>query len=101
MLVVGTDITEQKRTEKSRRHLAERLAFAREDERRILARQLHDEACQELAAASIYLEQLDLKLQRSLTEEPSLNDEVSRVNNLIQLTQETLRQTARTLHPSI
>ena len=100
-LVVGTDITEQKRTEKLRRHLAERLAFAREDERRSLARQLHDDACQDLAAASIYLEQLGLKLNRSLPEEASLNDDLSKVNHLIQLTLEILRQTARALHPSI
>ena len=101
VLVVATDITEQKRIEKSRRHFAERLAFAREDERRSLARQLHDEACQNLSAASIYLEQLSVKLDRSLPEEASLNDDLSKVNNLIQLTQETLRQTARALHPSI
>jgi len=100
-LVVATDITEQKRTEKSRRHLAERLAFAREDERRSLARQLHDEACQNLSAGSIYLEQLSVKLDRSLPEEASLKHDLSKVNNLIQLTQETLRQTARALHPSI
>ena len=101
VLVVATDITEQKRTEKSRRHLAERLAFAREDERRSLARQLHDEACQDLAAASIYLEQLGLKLTRSLAEEASLKHDLSKAKNLILLTQETLRQTARALHPSI
>jgi PAS domain S-box-containing protein len=101
VLVVGTDITEQKRTEKSRRHLAERLAFAREDERRSLARQLHDEACQDLSAVSIYLEQLGVKLNRSLPEDASLSDNLSKVKSLIQLTQETLRQTARALHPSI
>lgn len=101
VLVVATDITEQKRTEKSRRHLAERLAFAREDERRSLARQLHDEACQDLSAASIYLEQLGLKLNRSLPVDASLSGDLSKVKGLIQLTQETLRQTARALHPSI
>lgn len=101
VLVVGTDITEQKHAEKSRRHLAERLAFAREDERRSLARQLHDEACQDLSAASIYLEQLVIKLNRSLPEDASLTDDLSKVKGLIQLTQETLRQTARALHPSI
>jgi PAS domain S-box-containing protein len=101
VLVVGTDITEQKRAEKSRRHLAERLAFAREDERRSLARQLHDEACQDLSAASIYLEQFDVKLNRSLPEHASLKGDLSKVKGLIQLTQETLRQTARALHPSI
>jgi PAS domain S-box-containing protein len=101
VLVVGTDITEQKRTEKSRRHLAERLAFAREDERRSLARQLHDEACQDLSAAAIYLEQIDVKLNRSLPEDASLRGDLSKVKGLIQLTQETLRQTARALHPSI
>lgn len=101
VLVVGTDITEQKRADKSRRNLAERLAFAREDERRSLARQLHDEACQDLSAASIYLQQLGLKLNRLLPEEVSLKSGFANVDNLIQLTQETLRQTARALHPSI
>ncbi|HKO60116.1 MAG TPA: PAS domain S-box protein [Pyrinomonadaceae bacterium] len=101
VLVVATDITEKKRTEKSRRDLAERLAFAREDERRSLARQLHDDACQDLAAASIYLDQLGLKLNRSLPEEASLNHDLSKVNHLIQLTLEILRQTAHALHPSI
>ena len=101
VLVVATDITEQKRTEKLRRYLAERLAFAREDERRSLARQLHDEACQDLAAASIYLEQLGLNLNRSLPEAASLKDDLAKAKNLLQSTQETLRQTARALHPSI
>lgn len=101
VLVVGTDITEQKRIETSRRHLAERLAFAREDERRSLARQLHDEACQDLSAVSIYLEQLGVKLNRYLPERASFSGDLSKVKGLIQLTQETLRQTARALHPSI
>jgi PAS domain S-box-containing protein len=101
VLIVGTDITEQKLTENSRRHLAERLAFAREDERRSLARQLHDEACQDLSAASIYLEQLGVKLNRSLPDDGALSGDLSKVKGLIQLTQETLRQTARALHPSI
>jgi len=101
VLVVGTDITEQKRAEQSRRQMAERLAFAREDERRSLARQLHDEACQDLSAAGIYLEQLDAKLNRSLPEDGSLSGVLSKVKGLIQLTHETLRQTARALHPSI
>jgi PAS domain S-box-containing protein len=101
VLVVGTDITEQKQIEKSRRHLAERLEFAREDERRSLARHLHDEACQDLAAAAIYLEQLGLKLSRLLPEEVSLHRDLVKVDNLIQLTHEALRRTARALHPSI
>lgn len=101
VLVVGTDITEQKQIEKSRRHLAERLEFAREDERRSLARHLHDEACQDLAAAAIYLEQLGLKLSRFLPEEVSVQSDLVKVENLIQLTHETLRRTARALHPSI
>ena len=101
VLVVGTDITEQKQIEKSRRHLAERLEFAREDERRSLARHLHDEACQDLSAAAIYLEQLGLKLSRLLPKEVSLQSDLVKVDNLIQLTHETLRRTARALHPSI
>lgn len=95
------DITERKRTEESKRQMAERLAFAREDERRSLARQLHDEACQDLSAASIYLEQLDVKLRRSLPEDVFLNSDLAKVKGILQRTQETLRQTSRALHPSI
>ena len=101
VLVVATDITEQKQVEKSKRHLAERLAFAREDERRSLARHLHDDACQDLSAASIYLEQIKLKLCQLLPEDESLKGDLVKVDNLIQLTHKTLRQTARSLHPSI
>ena len=101
VLVVGTDITEQKQIEKSRRHLAERLEFAREDERRTLARHLHDEASQDLAAAGIYLEQLGQKLSRLLPEEVSVPSDLVKVEKLIQQTHETLRRTAHALHPSI
>lgn len=101
VLVVATDITEQKRAEKSRRDLAERLEFAREDERRSLARQLHDEAAQDLSAAAIYLEQVGLKIGRLLPEEVSIASDLAKVEALVQLTHETLRRTARTLHPSI
>ena len=101
VLVVATDITEQKQVEKARRHLVERLEFAREDERRSLARHLHDEASQDLAAAAIYLEQLGQKLSRLLPEEVSVQSDLIKVGNLIQLTHETLRRTARALHPSI
>ena len=44
---------------------------------------------------------MGLKLNRLLPQELSLNSDLAKVNNLIQLTQETLRQTARALHPSI
>lgn len=101
VLVVATDITEQKRAEKSRRDLAERLEFAREDERRSLARQLHDEAAQDLSAAAIYLEQVGIKIDRLLPDDVSLASDLAKVQALVQLTHETLRSTARTLHPSI
>ncbi len=101
VLVVGTDITEQKRIENSRRHLAERLEFAREDERRTLARHLHDEASQDLAAATIYLEHLGQKLSRLLPEEVSVQSDLVKVEKLIQQTHETLRRTAHALHPSV
>ena len=101
VLMVATDVTEQKRSEKSRRNLIERLESAREVERRTLARELHDEASQDLSAAGLYLTQVSKKIALLLPEEESIKDVLKKADELIQLTHESLRRTAHALHPSI
>src|SRR5260370_14386412 len=52
------DITQRKRTEENLRELSARLLQLQDEERRRLARELHDSAAQILAALSINLTQL-------------------------------------------
>lgn len=55
---INLDITEQKRAEASRTELMRRLALAQEEERRRIARELHDEMGQHLAALILGLKSL-------------------------------------------
>src|SRR5262249_16271427 len=58
ILVTHEDITERKRTEQVLRDLGSRLIDAQEEERRRIARELHDGLNQRMALLSIELEQL-------------------------------------------
>lgn len=58
ILGVAVDITEQKRAETALRELSARLLQAQDEERRRIARELHDTTAQELAALSMNLARL-------------------------------------------
>lgn len=60
------DISERKRTEEALKDLGGRLIAAQEEERRRVARELHDDFNQRLAVLSIELEQLGNKIQKPL-----------------------------------
>lgn len=60
------DISDRKRTEEALKDLGGRLIAAQEEERRRVARELHDDFNQRLAVLSIELEQLGNKMQNSL-----------------------------------
>lgn len=60
------DISERKRTEETLKDLGGRLIAAQEEERRRVARELHDDFNQRLAVLSIELEQLGNKIQKPL-----------------------------------
>ncbi|UWZ86059.1 sensor histidine kinase [Occallatibacter riparius] len=53
------DITDQKLAQQALRDLSGRLIGAQEDERRRIARELHDDICQRLAVLSVRLEQVN------------------------------------------
>jgi two-component system, NarL family, sensor histidine kinase UhpB len=59
VLGVGMDVTLQKQSEGERDDLRRRLMYAQEDERQRLARELHDESGQLLAAAMLELKRLE------------------------------------------
>jgi PAS domain S-box-containing protein len=60
------DVSERKRTEEALKDLGGRLIAAQEEERRRVARELHDDFNQRLAVLSIELEQLGNKIQKPL-----------------------------------
>ena len=55
------DVSERKRAEEALKDLGGRLISAQEEERRRVARELHDDFNQRLAVLSVELEQLDKK----------------------------------------
>lgn len=61
------DISERKRAEDALKYLGSRLIVAQEEERKRVARELHDDLSQRLAVLSIELEQLCQKPQLSQT----------------------------------
>jgi signal transduction histidine kinase len=79
-------------------HLARRLLVAHEEERKHLARELHDDTCQEVARAALDLDRL---LQRRETADPSVQLALSSVHGRIAQVADSLRLLSHNLHPSV
>lgn len=108
---VGRDITEQKRAQQEleKRHqelqssqaeirkLAGCLMKAQEEERRRIARELHDDVSQELAALSISLSNIKLRLPRS----DALWDQVAQIQERAKEIAGSIRKLSHQLHPAI
>ena len=81
------------------RDLAGRLMSAQEEERRRIARDLHDDASQELAALSIALSALGGRLPPDSA--PGLREEVARLQARAVALAEGIRHLSHELHPGV
>ena len=90
------DITERKQTERALKDLGGRLIAAQEEERRRVARELHDDFNQRLAVLSIELEQLGQKIQQPV----SLRRNVQKLQKQAQEISAEIHRLSYKLHPS-
>src|SRR6202020_648214 len=99
VLAVARDITEEKWAQDKLRDLADQVMTAQEEERRRIARELHDDVTQRLATLGI---ELGL-VKRGLAETGSLelHGELSRLQTQILQLSEDVRMLSHSLHPSI
>jgi signal transduction histidine kinase len=96
VMAIITDLTYKHATEAARMALLERLIGAEDDERRRLARELHDETGQSLAALLVGL--------RAMTDMTSASDVASaalRLRNIAAQTVDDVGRLARGLHPAV
>jgi len=102
---IMSDITERKRVEdelqssrKQLRNLTTYLESVREQERTVIAREIHDELAQVLTALKMDLSWLDNRLPR---DQNSLLDKTKSMNSLIDTTIKTVKRISAELRPGI
>jgi signal transduction histidine kinase len=91
-------LEELRRSEERLRHLARHQASIREDERKRLGFDLHDDVCQELVGIGILVESLRRKLDETA---PALVADLVRIGRYVGEVGEHLRQLARDLRPML
>ncbi|HXZ79609.1 MAG TPA: chemotaxis protein CheB [Terriglobales bacterium] len=96
ILEINTDITLRRRSEDSLRQLSARLIRLQDEERRRIARDLHDSAGQKLAAAKM---SLDTLLKDS--PKPERKTALQSSTNLVDEALQELRTVAHLLHPPL
>ncbi len=90
------DISERKRAEEALKDLGGRLLAAQEEERRRVARELHDDFSQRLAVLTIELDQLGQRIQKPL----GLRQSVQRLQAQAQELAAELHRLSYKLHPA-
>jgi signal transduction histidine kinase len=90
------DVSERKRAEEALKDLGGRLIAAQEEERRRVARELHDDFNQRLALLSVELEQLGQKIEKPI----SLHRDVKRLQTQAQEIAAEIHRLSYKLHPS-
>ena len=90
------DVSERKQSEEALKDLGGRLIAAQEEERRRVARELHDDFNQRLAVMSVELEQVKQKIQKPL----DLRRSIERLQTQAQEIAAEIHRLSYRLHPS-
>ncbi len=93
---ISVDINERKLAEEARAEVTRRLLRAQEEERSLIARELHDDIAQSLAVLNMRLHQLERKAQRS----PRQRAAVADARGLALKIANDVERLSRGLHPS-
>lgn len=90
------DVTQRVQAEEQLQQLPNKLLVAQEDERRMIARELHDEVGQELLTLKIHLQHMEEQ-----PEPPNVLPHVYKSLALVDQTLQQIRNLSLTLHPSV
>jgi len=95
-MAIISDLTERKAGEQARLELMKRLITVEDEERRRIARELHDETGQSLTALLV-----GLRVIEQQTEKPEVSAAVHRLRKIAAETVDNVGRLARGLHPSV
>jgi signal transduction histidine kinase len=95
-MAIITDLSERKRAEATRLDLMRRLLSVEDEERRRIARELHDETGQSLTALLV-----GLKVIEQRTERTDVREAAERLRAVAAQTVDNVGRLARGLHPSV
>jgi signal transduction histidine kinase len=95
-MAIITDLSERKRAEATRLELMRRLLSVEDEERRRIARELHDETGQSLTALLV-----GLKVIEQQTERTDVREAAERLRAVAAQTVDNVGRLARGLHPSV
>lgn len=95
-MVIITDLTERKRADAARLELMKRLITVEDEERRRLARELHDETGQSLTALLVGLRAIEQQAGK-----PEVMAAAHRLRKIAAETVDNVGRLARGLHPSV